>query len=220
MAALAQLVERHLLVVALRADDAGEPPALSEQRASVEDPLHQPVSHAEHRKAQLHLLAVLEIAGVDRLVGIIRRYLRQKRFQLVRPDRDDRRVEVAQLLQMIDGRAQPHFAAVFADEVERGLGKEPGQVNARQEQVARVALAGERVAQHREKHVRRRLVDGRVERGYAKWRPKVMSDAAVLAMVFQQPLDGDVAGKAKSVPCQGTNEPYGADALSERNSPR
>src|SRR5258706_16212598 len=41
MAALGDLVERHLLVIALGADDAGEAAFLAEQRTAVEHPLHQ-----------------------------------------------------------------------------------------------------------------------------------------------------------------------------------
>jgi len=49
VAALGELVERHLLVIALRTDHAHQPSLLAEQRAAVEHPLHQSIGEAEHR---------------------------------------------------------------------------------------------------------------------------------------------------------------------------
>ena len=61
---------RHLLVIALCADDAGGSSALAGEGAAVEDPLHQALREAEHGKRQVHALRVLQVADVDRLVGI------------------------------------------------------------------------------------------------------------------------------------------------------
>ena len=88
MAAIGNLVLGHLLVIALRADHAGEAAFLAEQRAAVEHPLHQPVGHAEHGEGQARGLGILQVAGIDRLVAELRR-LRHECFQLVRTDGHD-----------------------------------------------------------------------------------------------------------------------------------
>src|SRR5256885_16201984 len=111
MTALGKFIERQLLVVALRADDAGEAAFLAEQRAAVERPLHQAVGEAEHRQWQLHARRILQIARVDRL-GLVLRRIGNERLQLVRADGDDDAIErPAYGAEILDRRVQADLAA-------------------------------------------------------------------------------------------------------------
>src|SRR5881394_86470 len=56
LATLGELIERHLLMIALRADHAGETAFLAEQRAAVEHPLHDAIGEPEHGEGQAHAL--------------------------------------------------------------------------------------------------------------------------------------------------------------------
>ena len=85
---------RHLLVVALRADDASEKARLAPQLATVEYPLRDAFSEAKHRQVELHLRRELEVNRVDRLVGEVIGNALQQRFELVRADGDDDAVEL------------------------------------------------------------------------------------------------------------------------------
>jgi hypothetical protein len=75
----------HLLMLALRADHASKPAFLSEQRASVEDPLHEALPHAEHRELEPRALRILQVARIDRLVGELEIRLRHHVLRVGRP---------------------------------------------------------------------------------------------------------------------------------------
>src|SRR5207248_6384804 len=92
MAALGELVERKLLMVALCADDAREAAFLAEEQPAVEHPLHEALGEAEHRQRQADALSILEVTGIDRLVRVLGR-IRHDGLQLVRPDGDDHAIE-------------------------------------------------------------------------------------------------------------------------------
>ena len=93
MAGGGELVLRHLLVVALRADHGGEQPLVAGEPAAIENPLDQPLREPEHGKGQARVRRVLEIAGVDRLVLPLARERGREDLQLVRAYGEDHRIE-------------------------------------------------------------------------------------------------------------------------------
>ena len=214
-------VVAHLLMLALGADHAREPAALAEQRAAVEHPLHQARVEAEHRQRQAHLRRVLQVAGGDRLVLELGREARQQRVELVRPDRDHHRGVLApQGVEVARALVQPQLAAVPAQPGRGRLGKQPAQVDARQQQVARARGAAERVAQHREEGAGRGARGRRVERRDAQRAPQVARDGALLGVAREQLVDAAVGFEAKAAPPQREHEAHGADALAKRQAAR
>src|ERR1043166_4962197 len=82
-----ELVLAHFLVRAARADHAGEAPALAEERAAVEHPLHQAPREPEHRERKPHALLILEIGGVSRLLPLFNRAFEELFLKMGRPSR-------------------------------------------------------------------------------------------------------------------------------------
>ena len=115
-----------------------------------------------------------------------------------------------------NGRAAADFAAAAADELGGRLRKQARQVDARQEEIARVTVAAERIAQRGEEGIGRRLLERRVERGNAERRPQVVAHAAVLAVLVEELLDRDVGLDAEADPPQRRHEAQRAETLGER----
>jgi len=197
VAVRSEFVLRHLLVIALRADDAGNEPALAGQRASVEGPLHQAACKTQHRECQLHAFRVLQVAGIDWLVLELGRQIGKQRLYLVRPDgNDDMRERFAVDLQIIrngsSGGAHAHLPSMLFNVSASGLGKQRRKVHPRQQQIAGAGWTRQGIPQHRGEHPGGGALRERVERRHAERPPEVMPEDAVLAVLPQQRLDRDV----------------------------
>ena len=87
-----------------------------------------------------------------------------------------------------------YLAAVPFDEICGALREQRGEVDARQQHVAVFARLGQRVAQHVEQHLRRGLVDRRVQRGDAQRFPELLHQRGILLVLREQFGDGDIVG--------------------------
>src|SRR5690242_12520777 len=107
-----------------------------------------------------------------------------------------------------------------AHELRSRVGKEPRQIDARHEEIARLARAAERVAQHGEKYIGRGELGRRVERRDAKRTPQIVAKAPVLALAGEQLADADIALEAVVHAAQTSDEARGAQALGDWHAAR
>ena len=207
MAGGGELVVLHLLVVALRADDAGQQSRVTSKLSPIECPLHDAFGETEHRDRQLHRCRILEINGEDRLVGVAAGEARQQRLELVRPDSDDHVAEVLrERVEITHCRAVPNFSAMCCKPGGSRFRKQSCEVHARNQQLAGRTRPGQAVAQNCEEGIRRSLRRQRIQRRDAQRKPKVTADRARLSVRLEQGRDADMGFHPEALALHGLHE--------------
>ena len=223
----------------LGADDESDHAALTAERTPVECPLQEVAVESQHGRAQADMLGKAEVNGVNRLVcqSVYRfRNLRERR------DSDQERID-AMRGQGADHvgecvPAAPGFYQVTAftcvdsgdslagEDVPpaclhvtgRGLGKQGGEVNTRQQEIARRAFRIEAIAQHVQKHLRRGRLGRGVECGDAQRAPQQVARMVLLSLLVEKLGDAHVGRQPVIAASHAQHESHCAQALAQRQA--